>query len=188
MDRKLRIVVMLLAGAACGCAAAGIVPIGDPISGQSWGQKFAYEAPAGTVVQLGARIFDGGPFESPTFSAFDAPDWALTFENHPTAPTLAYAGTQSNPVVALGFEVWFEPEPSEPVSFVFAAWAPGQETPLEAYRLTWLGNGGTAGPDFKWISTPWVWLDNPTVPAPAAVVLGATGLGIVGLLRRRRAT
>ncbi len=163
----------------------GIQPVGDPIAGHSWGQRFVYETGgAGAVNVLAVQITYGGPFESPTLRDFDAPGWRLVRESGGKPPSFAVGAGHTNPVDRLGFEVWFESEPDDPVSFVFAAWRPGEVRSLEAFRLSWAGELQSAW-DCVWMVDEEPPFDNPLVPAPAAVVLGGVGLSVVGWFKRR---
>lgn len=162
----------------------GIQAVGDPIPGGSWGQRFVFETVGTTPIEVFAvRIAYGGPFEGPALRAFDAVGWQSVLERPSGVPTLAAARSRTNHVNRLGFEVWFDAEPSDPVAFVFAAYAPGQVQPLEAYRLSWSGQLNTAW-DCVWVDEPDNGFDNPTIPAPAAAVLSGVGLGVVWVLRR----
>lgn len=163
----------------------GIVPVGDPIPGHSWGQRFVYDTGgAGPVNVLAVRIVAGGPFESPTLRDFDVPGWRLLRESGGTTPNFAVGAGPTNPVDRLSFEIWFESEPEDPVSFVFAAWRPGEVRSLEAFRLSWAGKLQTSW-DCVWVVDEEDPFDNPLIPAPAAVVLGGLGLGVVGWFKRR---
>jgi len=180
---------------------AGIRPVGDPIRAGSWGQRFVYETggedmdaftceTARDVVNvLAVGIVKGGPFESPTLRAFDVPQWRLVSESADVWPHFAVGATYVNPVDRLCFEIWFGSEPEEPVSFVLAAWRPGEVGSLEAFSLSWSGLLGWESSDRGvWVVSAASPMDNPLmapIPAPAAAALAGVGLGIACLVKRR---
>jgi len=177
-------IATVIVASICPTSSASIQPRGDPIYGSSWGQCFDYTDPRdGTVDLVAVSILSGGPFEAPTFRKFDVPEWDVLVEYPTGSPELAAAGTYTNPVAALSFELWFESEPEDPVSLWFGAWRPGELLSFEGYTLSWAGGGQRC----VWVAQPDpVPVERPQlIPAPGAALLCAVGLSLVGWVQRR---
>lgn len=147
-------------------ATAGLVPIGDPFQGHSWGQTFQVSegvAFDSLVVQMTSP---GDYFESATFRNFSLDGWQTVYERD-DQPTLAVAegpGTDG-----LNTDIMFTGDPDNPVDFNFNTY--DGSTPVESYQVGWNG--------YDWQVTL------GDVPAPGAVVLGVIGLGLIGWAKRR---
>ena len=163
---------------------ADLEAVGVPAEGNSWSHAFGLTDACDLIA---VRLSFGAPFESPTLFDFDTPGWDTLVEKDPPIPLLASA---AGPTTAdLSFRVRFWGNWWLPSTFDFVAFS-GDSIVKKAYVI-WTG-GGFLG---KWVilkDSHW----NPTradvsppdvVPAPAALVLGAIGLGLVGWRMRRHA-
>jgi len=167
-------VIMIFSASA---AFGNITPIGGPVEGNSWSQRFA-ESGVGLFDLVAVRMTSAGDtFESATHVNFSVLGWATIYENDPLIPTLA---TAAGPAITyLEWDINFAGAKSDPLVFDFVAF--NGTTLLESAIASWSGS--------SWTFTTGCW--NPTradvIPAPGAVLLGSLGVGLVGWLRRRRA-
>ncbi len=163
-------------------ARADLTPSGDPMSGNSWGQGFAYDA-GGVPVDLFAvnlTLVDGGPFADPAVRAFAPADWQNVFSNG----SMAFA--QGGATSQLSFELWFDsPVDFAPVTMQFATFEPGSNSASEVFFVGWDGLEWTIGSG-DWSLTRDEAMQTVHQPTPSAVTLGALGLGSVAMLVRRR--
>ena len=189
---KTRLLAVALAlGALVPCAMAGFQPIGDPIAGDSWAQRFVYDgSTAGAIDLVAVQMIHGGPFESPTFREFTPIDgsWGILWELPPSAtPWIASAWTDPaapnyNPTESLSFDLWFVSDEWDPLGFMITAFQPGAQAPVETATMEWDGAAWTITSDYWDITRQEI----VCIPAPGAVLLGVVGLGLVGTLKRPR--
>lgn len=162
-------------------AMADLTPIGDIITGNSWGQGWLWtENGVGLIDTIAMRAVAPATFEHPAmydsgYSNMAEVGWSLVYENTLPYPTLA---TISGPaVLAVSWQTMYANDSSTPLTWDFVAFHNG--TIEEATRVSWNGSA--------WSYSAGVWTPDraAVVPAPAAIVLGMMGLGLVGWLKRR---
>lgn len=171
----------------CSSAVAGLVPIGDPQNGSSWGQGFLYTGQTGDPIDLivvTLTLVEGGPLADPAIRAFDMVGWTV---DQNTDAGMAWAtGPASDQI---GFEIWFHPPVDfSPVTLQFAAYAVGFQQAEPSFFAIYDGSTWDVQ------SSNWdITRDNvglgasiPTTnPVPGSVLLGMLGLGLV--MGRRQA-
>jgi len=169
---------------------ADLVPVGDPIEGNSWSQQFCEDAGQYDMICL-KMISEGDSFEHSgaraALSAFDNAGWGLLFENDSTYPTVASASgplAGDCPAGILHFTILFEdPNPkSNHFTFEFASYKAGVLN--NAATCSWAGgwgitnHGGSPPESFSLTQCE-------CIPVPGAVLIGLLGLGTAGVKLRK---
>ena len=154
-----------------GSAFADLTPIGGPVEGGSWAQRFEITGVGNFDLVAVTMTSPGDAFESPTHSEFDNDDWALLVESPSGTPLFASAGGPT--VDYLDWRIGFSAEDDNPLEFDLTAF--NSLGVAGSWHVSWDGTGETG--DDGWTITP--------IPAPAALLLGAIGLGLAGWLKRR---
>ena len=157
---------LLLAGVSA--SFAGLGTVGDPFPWHSWGQGFNESGVTFDHMQF--EWVSGGVFEGLTGLASG---WGQYLS--PDGKTLLGDGPALNDMT---FNMTFAGSSGSPLTFLFQAYNGGIK--VDDAVAEWNGGGWNiyAG------NYPGSRLDAPAVPAPAAVLLGALGVGLVRWTKR----
>ena len=188
---KLKIGIVALAVAAVSAmACADITPIGDPIEGGSWSQRFLTDAGNYGINMIAIKMhtadeaFDatGGP----AIWSFDLGGWEVVYQDDEDYPTLVIAKGPATPIGhRLHFNVRFDGPntPNNDGPFTFSAVAFADDERIEGNDLHW--GPGWSAPDLTW-DVQRDELELLLIPLPPPVWLAAAGLSGVVIWRRRK--
>ncbi|HET6427245.1 MAG TPA: hypothetical protein VFJ30_02460 [Phycisphaerae bacterium] len=193
MGKRGFILVAVIVG--CGSMAMADLSIeGDPIEGGSWKQGFTEDS-IGTFDYVAVRmVTTGDSFQTDQIksiqvhSSFNKSGWAMDWQNDPVYPTIAAA--KGSNVTSLAWNIQFAGTKSNTFTFDYVAldYTDSGWVLKNAARATWAGKwiitNYPGGQGAWWVpSTP----EQVAVPAPGALLLGASGLGVWGVVKRRLA-
>ena len=115
-------------------AASALMIVGDPIEGNSWRQRFR-ENLVGNFDTIEVSMYSGNDFKTPGFENFNRPWNVNSYSNR-------YVWGSGGAVTNLEWDIIFEGDLSEPLTFVFKAWHGGiLGNLLEAVLVRWTGFG-----------------------------------------------
>lgn len=141
------VVWMVVAGilASFPTVASGLQIVGDPIEGNSWRQRFS-QAEVGTFDTLEVIMQVGSGFKPPGFDRFSDSRWSVDSTDK------SYVLAIGISVSALLWDIVFEGDLSQPLSFCFRAWEGGlggtlKQSVCASWRWGWHISNNNSIPD-----------------------------------------
>ena len=179
---KLKIGIAAIAAACMATTApADLVPIGDPIEGDSWAQQFN-ESGVGSFDTIAILMTStGDSFESPAFYGFNISGWSIVEKNDETNPTFVVA--KGPATSSLTFCIKFEGLKSNHFEFKFMSLLGEEEKGY--YDAPWNGGWGGIGDGDPEDDYHDGMKDLILIPLPAPVALAGVGLLGVAVGRRK---
>lgn len=171
--------LLIFAGALPASADFSMEVISEPKGGGSW--IVGLGLPSDISYDLvGTRITTGEPYGEPAFLDFKVGGWSEIL-NDPVRVIAAASGPYNDNV---GFTLHFSGDFADPVHFDVVAYS--GETLLGCMHGYWPGDGPAAA---VLVISPGDWDPGGPgvfqIPAPGAVLLGAIGLGLIVVVKRK---
>lgn len=172
VTRRRLVGVVMLSAVGAVCAHADLVPIGEPIPGNSWSHGMLIDGIG--PFDLVAGHMTAGEFDLPGQSGFSEPGWTDTFNS---AEFSIAAGPS---VESMSWFLGFEGDSADPLSLDLAFFN-GQDIAF-TFNMVWDGVG-------PWIIQEGSWRPGrdtlPHMPAPSSTLLAGLGLtALAGMWRR----
>lgn len=178
-----------LAAALVGDARASLVPVGDPVDGNSWAQAFAEDLPVSLDFMGVHMVSAGDRFESAVFRSFGGSDYAGGWNDSLGGGAFPLFGIATGPTVASSgglnaftFTINFDGDPSNPLVFDFVAY--DGSTLVDSARASWNGawSFSSIPQDESWDRESF----ERMVPLPSVAGMSGMGLMAIGLRRQRK--
>jgi len=152
-------------------AFADFTPVGEPVEGNSWTQRFYSEAYAMDHFQM--KMLTPDVLRAPTFTWFGVGGWSETYNDGEIA-----IAEGPRVVGRLYFDLTFNDPKSNSFTFYLQGYDGTSLNAIDDNWITWTGSGWLIG-------APSGWNTGLIAPVPAGVLLGMLGLSVAGLKLRK---